>query len=142
MAMPDVVKSIEWTQIGDFTLQMGIFIDPITILMMGVITAVALMVNIFSIGYMKGEPRYFWYFALLQGFVASMLLLVMADNLLLVYVGMGTRRRLVLPAHRVLLGPAFGGRGGEEGVHHHSRRRRGPAHRHHPAVQGRGHLQH
>ncbi len=83
--MPDVVKSIEWTQIGDFTLQMGIFVDPITILMMGVITTVALMVNIFSIGYMKGEPRYFWYFALLQGFVASMLLLVMADNLLLVY---------------------------------------------------------
>ena len=44
------------------------------------------MVNIFSIGYMKGEPRYYWFFAVLQLFVASMLMLVMADNLLLLYI--------------------------------------------------------
>ncbi|MEO8541390.1 MAG: NADH-quinone oxidoreductase subunit L [bacterium] len=81
-----VVKDIEWSNVGDFHLRMGIFIDPITITMFGVITTVALMVNVFSIGYMKGEPRYYWFFALLQLFVASMLLLVMADNLLLVYV--------------------------------------------------------
>ncbi|HMO96305.1 MAG TPA: NADH-quinone oxidoreductase subunit L, partial [Tepidiformaceae bacterium] len=65
---------------------MGIFVDPITIVMFAVVTSVALMVNIFSIGYMKGEPRYFWFFAVLQLFVAAMLLLVMADNLLLVYI--------------------------------------------------------
>jgi NADH-quinone oxidoreductase subunit L len=64
---------------------MGI-LDPITIVMFGVITTVALMVNIFSVGYMKGEPRYWWFFALLQLFAASMLLLVMADNLLLLYI--------------------------------------------------------
>ena len=71
---------------GDFDLRMGIYVDPITIVMFGVVTTVALMVNIFSIGYMKGEPRYFWFFAVLQLFVASMLLLVMADNLLLLYI--------------------------------------------------------
>jgi NADH-quinone oxidoreductase subunit L len=81
-----VVNSIDWSDVGDFELNMGIYVDPITITMFGVITAVALMVNIFSIGYMKGEPRYYWFFAVLQLFVASMLLLVMADNLLLVYV--------------------------------------------------------
>ena len=81
-----ITNSMSWTEIGGFQLDMGIFVDPITIVMLGVITAVALMVNIFSVGYMKGEPRYFWYFALLQGFAASMILLVMADNLLLVYV--------------------------------------------------------
>jgi len=82
-----VVRDIEWSSIGEsFTLRMGIFIDPITIVMFGVITTVALMVNIFSLGYMKGEPRYHWFYAVLQLFVASMLLLVMADNLLLVYV--------------------------------------------------------
>jgi NADH-quinone oxidoreductase subunit L len=81
-----VVNSIDWSDVGNFELNMGIYIDPITITMFGVITAVALMVNIFSIGYMKGEPRYYWFFAVLQLFVASMLLLVMADNLLLVYV--------------------------------------------------------
>ena len=81
-----VVNSINWSEIGDFDLDMGIYIDPITITMFAVITTVALMVNIFSISYMKGEPRYYWFFAVLQLFVASMLLLVMADNLLLVYV--------------------------------------------------------
>ncbi|MFN8617583.1 MAG: NADH-quinone oxidoreductase subunit L [Dehalococcoidia bacterium] len=81
-----VVSDIQWSDIGDFHLRMGIYIDPITITMFGVITTVALMVNIFSVGYMKGEPRYYWFFAVLQLFVASMLMLVMADNLLLVYI--------------------------------------------------------
>jgi len=81
-----VVESVKWSEIGQFELRMGIFIDPITIVMFAVITTVALMVNIFSIGYMKGEPRYYWFFAVLQLFVASMLMLVMADNLLLVYI--------------------------------------------------------
>ncbi|MDZ7728816.1 MAG: NADH-quinone oxidoreductase subunit L [Dehalococcoidia bacterium] len=81
-----VVESISWSEIGDFVLAQGIYVDPMTIVMLGVITTVSVMVNIFSIGYMKGEPRYFWYFALLQAFVASMILLVLADNLLLVYI--------------------------------------------------------
>jgi NADH-quinone oxidoreductase subunit L len=81
-----ITNSMKWTEIGDFVLRMGTFVDPITITMFGVITTVALMVNIFSIGYMKGEPRYYWFFAILQLFVASMLMLVMADNLLLVYI--------------------------------------------------------
>ena len=81
-----VLNSIEWTAIGEFELNMGIAVDPITIVMLAVITTVALMVNIFSVGYMKGEPRYWWYFAVLQLFVASMLMLVLADNLLLLYV--------------------------------------------------------
>ncbi|WP_322795794.1 NADH-quinone oxidoreductase subunit L [Tepidiforma sp.] len=82
-----VVNNISWSSIGEtFDLRMGIFIDPITIVMFGVITTVALMVNIFSLGYMKGEPRYYWFYAILQLFAASMLLLVMADNLLLLYI--------------------------------------------------------
>ncbi len=81
-----VVNSMEWSNVGEFKLRMGTFIDPITITMFGVITIVSVMVNVFSVGYMKGEPRYFWFFAVLQLFVASMLLLVMADNLLLVYI--------------------------------------------------------
>ncbi len=81
-----VVRDIKWSDIGAFHLRMGIVVDSITIVMFGVITTVALMVNIFSIGYMKGEPRYWWFFAVLQLFAASMLLLVMADNLLLLYI--------------------------------------------------------
>ncbi|MEP6870217.1 MAG: NADH-quinone oxidoreductase subunit L [Anaerolineaceae bacterium] len=85
-----VAESIKWSTVGvgetAFKLRMGIYIDQITIVMFGVVTTVALMVNVFSIGYMKGEPRYYWFFAVLQLFVASMLMLVMADNLLLVYI--------------------------------------------------------
>ncbi|MEO6398039.1 MAG: NADH-quinone oxidoreductase subunit L [Tepidiformaceae bacterium] len=84
-----ITESIKWSTVGvgesAFRLRMGIYVDQITIVMFAVVTTVALMVNIFSIGYMKGEPRYYWFFALLQLFVASMLMLVMADNLLLVY---------------------------------------------------------
>ncbi len=81
-----VLNSIEWTAIGSFELRMGIAVDQITIVMLAVITTVAFMVNVFSVGYMKGEPRYWWYFAVLQLFVASMLMLVLADNLLLLYI--------------------------------------------------------
>jgi NADH-quinone oxidoreductase subunit L len=81
-----ITKNIEWSNIGEFHLRMGIYVDPITITMFAVVTTVALMVNVFSVGYMKGEPRYYWFFAVLQLFVASMLMLVMADNLLLVYI--------------------------------------------------------
>ena len=80
------VREIEWSRIGEFELHQGIFVDPITIVMLGVVTSVSLMVNIFSVSYMKGEPRYFWFFAVLQLFAASMILLVLADNLLLVYI--------------------------------------------------------
>lgn len=79
-------NEIHWSTIGNFDLDMGIYVDPITITMFGVVLSVALMVNIFSIGYMKGEPRYYWFFAVLQLFAASMLMLVMADNLLLVLI--------------------------------------------------------
>ena len=81
-----MLNAVEWTSIGDFSLSHGIAIDWITLIMLPVIIIVALMVNIFSIGYMRGEPRYSWYFAVLQLFVASMLLLVLADNLLLLYI--------------------------------------------------------
>jgi NADH-quinone oxidoreductase subunit L len=81
-----VTRDIKWSDIGSFHLRMGIVVDQITIVMFGVVTTVALMVNIFSIGYMKGEPRYWWFFAVLQLFAASMLMLVMADNLLLLYI--------------------------------------------------------
>jgi len=81
-----ITNDIAWTELGEFSLRMGISVDPITIVMFAVITTVSLMVNIFSIGYMKGEPRYWWFFAVLQLFAASMLLLVMADNLLLLYI--------------------------------------------------------
>ena len=64
----------------------GITIDPLTVSMLGLATFVALMVQIYSLGYMHGDPRMDWYYAFHALFIASMLTLVLADNFLLLYV--------------------------------------------------------
>ena len=75
----------EWFTAGDITVGWGIIIDPLTVVMLGLVTFVALVIQIYSIGYMRGDPRRGWYFAVHSLFAASMLTLVMADNLLLLY---------------------------------------------------------
>ncbi|HUF52378.1 MAG TPA: NADH-quinone oxidoreductase subunit L [Dehalococcoidia bacterium] len=79
------VKSWEWVQFGDFEINIGFYVDPITIVMLAVVTLVALLVQVYSVAYMHGEPRYGWYFTVMCLFAASMLTLVLADNLLLMY---------------------------------------------------------
>ncbi|PKB70789.1 MAG: NADH-quinone oxidoreductase subunit L [SAR202 cluster bacterium Io17-Chloro-G6] len=71
---------------GSVSLHWGILIDPLTIAMLGLVTFVALMVQVYSLAYMKGDPRFGWYFAVHSLFAASMLTLVLADNFLLLYV--------------------------------------------------------
>ena len=71
---------------GSVSLHWGILIDPLTIAMLGLVTFVALMVQVYSMAYMKGDPRFGWYFAVHSLFAASMLTLVLADNFLLLYV--------------------------------------------------------
>ncbi len=70
---------------GDFEIRVGFFVDPIAIVMLAVVSFVALLVQIYSVGYMRGDPKYGWYFTCMSLFAASMLTLVLADNLLLLY---------------------------------------------------------
>ena len=72
--------------VGSVSLHWGILIDPLTISMLGLVTFVALMVQVYSLAYMKGDPRFGWYFAVHSLFAAAMLTLVLADNFLLLYV--------------------------------------------------------
>jgi len=67
-------------------LKWGMLIDPLTVAMLGLVTFVALMVQVYSMGYMRGDPRFGWYFAVHSLFAAAMLTLVLADNFLLLYV--------------------------------------------------------
>ena len=80
----------DWVQFDDFLVRLGFTVDSIAIVMVFVVSTVALMVNLYSTGYLrhhgKPEPRYWWYFAVLSLFVAAMLTLVLADNLLLMFV--------------------------------------------------------
>jgi proton-translocating NADH-quinone oxidoreductase chain L len=80
------VRSWEWMSAGDYELRIGFFLDEVAMVMLVVVTTVALMVNVYSLGYMKGEVRYGWFFAVLALFAFSMLSLVLADSLLLLFI--------------------------------------------------------
>ncbi len=75
-----------WFQAGELQLVWGIVVDPLTIVMLGLVTFVALMVQVYSLSYMAGDPRFGWYFAVHSLFAASMLTLILADSFLLLYV--------------------------------------------------------
>ena len=79
--------AFDWINIGDglFHIQFSTWVDSITVVMIVVVTTVALMVAIYSTGYMRGEERYGWYFAALSLFVTAMLTLVLSGNLLQLY---------------------------------------------------------
>ncbi len=81
------VWSREWATIGRdlLTIEISTFVDAITVVMLTVVSIVTLMVMVYSVGYMHGEARYGWYFAALSFFAAAMLTLVLAGNLLLLY---------------------------------------------------------
>jgi NADH-quinone oxidoreductase subunit L len=81
------VPVVNWVIIeGGLTIHLGLLVDPLTTVMLVVVTTVSLMVQIYSQGYMRGDPGYHRYYAFMSLFTASMLGLVLADNLLLVYV--------------------------------------------------------
>jgi len=81
-------SGFDWVKIPeiDFVLRIGFRVDQITIVMLAAVTFVGMLVQIYSLGYMKGEVRYGWYYAVLSLFIASMMTLVLADNFLLLYV--------------------------------------------------------
>ncbi|MBR1553460.1 MAG: NADH-quinone oxidoreductase subunit L [Schwartzia sp.] len=85
MAEPFVMKTV-WARIGGMELGMGALIDPLTAMMLVVVTTVALMVNIYSVGYMEHDPGMGRFFAFLSLFAASMLGLVISVNFLQMYV--------------------------------------------------------
>ena len=82
-----VVKALDWISVGSFHVSIDFRIDPLSASMLLVVTGVGLLIHIYSIGYMKGDPRFSRFFAYLNLFTASMLILVLANNILLMYVG-------------------------------------------------------
>ncbi len=70
----------------DLTANMGVYLDPISVMMIVVITVISLLVNIYSVGYMKDDPSFNRFFALLALFSFSMLGLVISSNILQMFV--------------------------------------------------------
>ena len=76
-----------WMAVGDFAPRIAFYVDGLTLVMMSVITGVGFLIHLYSIEFMWEDESLCRYFAYMNLFVASMLLLVMADNLLLLYLG-------------------------------------------------------
>ncbi len=76
-----------WIAAGAYSSHVGFLIDGLSCTMMLVVTGVGLLIHIYSTGYMHDEEDYARYFTYLNLFVGTMLILVMADNYLLMFVG-------------------------------------------------------
>lgn len=75
-----------WLNINGHALNFGVMIDPLTMMMLLIVTFIGTLIQIYSIGYMAGDPHYSRYFAYMSLFMSFMLGLVMADNLLMLYI--------------------------------------------------------
>ncbi len=83
----EVVFNYTWLRFSDtLSINMGILLDPISMMMIVVVTLVSLMVHIYSLGYMKGEERFSTYYAYLGLFTFSMLGLVLSSNIFQIYI--------------------------------------------------------
>ncbi|MHB1175182.1 MAG: NADH-quinone oxidoreductase subunit L [Sulfuriferula sp.] len=76
-----------WMTSGNIRFEIGFLIDPLTTMMMLVVTFVSLMVHIYTIGYMKDDPGYQRFFSYISLFTFAMLMLVMANNFLQLFFG-------------------------------------------------------
>ena len=75
-----------WIPAGDFVVEVGFVIDALTACLLIVVTTIGLLVHVYSIGYMSHDPGYWRFFAYLNLFMFSMLLLVLASSFLVVFV--------------------------------------------------------
>jgi NADH-quinone oxidoreductase subunit L len=76
-----------WLDVGGLRADVAFLADPLSTVMILVVTGVGGLIHIYSVGYMHDEPSYWRYFGFLNLFTFSMLALVLADNLLLMFVG-------------------------------------------------------
>jgi NADH-quinone oxidoreductase subunit L len=84
---PIIPVQYHWLEFGKgLSIDMGIVLDPISVMMLCIVSFVSLMVHIFSLGYMKGEERFSTYYAFLSLFTFSMLGLVISTNIFQIYI--------------------------------------------------------
>ena len=91
-ARPEEGRSItevayRWMQVGDFSANVAFLLDPLSAVMILVVTGVGFLIHVYSTGYMAHDPSFRRFFLYLNLFMFAMLTLVLADNLLLLFVG-------------------------------------------------------
>ncbi|MBK4775469.1 NADH-quinone oxidoreductase subunit L [Candidatus Pantoea edessiphila] len=76
-----------WMHIGNFNVSIKLILDGLSLAMLSVVTGVGFLIHLFSSWYMQGKEGYSRFFAYTNLFVASMIILILADNLLLMFLG-------------------------------------------------------
>ena len=87
MSTPFVQSYFSWMPVGNFSIDAALQLDPLSMVMVLVITGVGTLIHIFSVGYMREDPGYPRYFAYLNLFVFFMLVLVLGANYPVMFVG-------------------------------------------------------
>ena len=76
-----------WMSVGSFEAEFAFYIDALTLTMMLIITGVGFLIHLYSVAYMAGDPGFARFFAYMNLFISAMLILVMADNLVMLFLG-------------------------------------------------------
>src|SRR5258708_883209 len=76
-----------WVSLGGFQPELAFYLDPVSLLMLLVVTFVSFLIHLYSVEYMRDDEGYARFFAYMNLFVASMITLVLANNLLFLYLG-------------------------------------------------------
>ena len=79
----------DYVSVGGVNVQMSILVDPLSLVMLLVVTGVSTLIHLYSVQYMRGDEGYVRFFAYLNFFVFSMLLLVLAGNFVILIIGWG-----------------------------------------------------
>ncbi len=77
----------QWMRVGDYASRITLHLDGLSLVMTLVITVIGFLIHLYAADYMKGDDGYARFFACMNLFVSAMLLLVLADDLLVLYVG-------------------------------------------------------
>ncbi len=81
------VTAYQWIFGGDLTINLAFLIDPLTCIMLLVVTGVGFLIHVYSVGYMHGEEGFTRFFTYMNLFMVSMLLLVMGNNYAVLFIG-------------------------------------------------------
>jgi len=81
------IKYFDWITVGNLNIPFSFLIDPLSVLMMSIITGVGFLIHVYSAGYMSHDDGFHRYFSYLNLFVFAMLLLVMGANYLVLFTG-------------------------------------------------------
>ena len=112
----------QWLPVGNLRVDVGFLVDPLSITMVLFVTGIATLIHVYSIGYMHKDEKYSKFFIYMNMFVFSMLMLVLADNLVLTFVGLGRRGCLLLLPDLVLVHAGGERSRRQEGVRHEPHR--------------------